>query len=71
VSRLEDLVKELETLTPEELDSVAEMVERLKDTDGQRRFDLLERTAGALSSDEADELDAAVQECRRIGTSQQ
>jgi hypothetical protein len=71
VNRLEDLVKELETLTPEALDSVAAMVERLKNVDGERRYHLLERTSGALSTEEADQLEAAVQECRRIGPSQQ
>jgi hypothetical protein len=64
VSRLDDLVKELETLTPEALDAVAEMVERSNETDGERRYHLLERTAGALTSEEANELEAAVQECR-------
>ena len=67
--RLGQLIEELETLPPDAVDAVSEMVERLKEPDPERRYHLLERTAGALSQEEAGQLEAAMQECRRIDAS--
>ena len=69
-NRLGELIKELEDLSPDALDAVAEMVERWKEPEPERRYHLLERTAGALTNDEAGQLEAAIQECRRIDTLQ-
>ena len=68
-NRLGPLMKELEMLSTEALDSIAELMGRLKDLDPERRYHLLERTAGALSSEQAGQLEAATLKCRRIDTS--
>jgi hypothetical protein len=56
VSRIEAIVEELKTLSPDRLDSAADYIHRLKTISRAERTAIIERTAGALTPEEGDEL---------------
>jgi hypothetical protein len=70
VSRLEAIVEDLKSLPPEKLEAAADFVHRLKLIGEEHRQAILARTAGALSPEEADELNRVIEEgCERIDES--
>jgi hypothetical protein len=67
VSRLENIVEELKSLSPARLEMAADFVHRLKRISEEERQAILTRTAGAFSSEEADELERVIEEgCEKI-----
>ena len=70
VSLLEAIVEELKSLPPATLEAAADFVHRLKRISEAEREAILARTAGALSPEEADELDRVIEEgCEKIAES--
>lgn len=67
MSRLESIVEDLKSLPPARLEVAADFVQRLKEVSEEERQAILTRTAGALSREEADELEQVIEEgCERI-----
>jgi hypothetical protein len=67
VSPLENIVADLKSLPPARLEVAADFVHRLKRISQEERQAILARTAGALSPDEADELERVIEEgCEKI-----
>ncbi len=67
VSPLENIVEDLKALPPARLEVAADIVHRLKRISEDERQAILTRTAGALSAEEADELNRSIEEgCERI-----
>ena len=70
VSPLENIVEDLKALPPATLEVAADIVHRLKRISEEERQAILTRTAGALSLEEADELNRSIDEgCERIDES--
>jgi hypothetical protein len=63
---LEKAIEELKALPPDRLATAAAYIHRLTVPDLQKRRALVQNAGGALSSEEADELERALQDCRRI-----
>ncbi len=67
VSPLENIVEELKSLPPAKLEVAADFVHRLKRISEEDRQAILARTAGALSPEEADELERVIEEgCEKV-----
>ncbi len=66
MSVLEAAMEELKALPPHKLVEAAQFIHRLRENSLAERLAALEQAGGALSSDEADAMDRAVAECRRI-----
>ena len=67
VSALQNIVDELKSLPPASLEVAADFVHRLKQISDEERRVILARTAGALSPEEADELNRVIEEgCENI-----
>jgi hypothetical protein len=67
VSPLENIVADLKALPPAKLQVAAEFVHKLKRANDGDRHAILARTSGALSKEEADELERVIEEgCERI-----
>jgi hypothetical protein len=67
VAKLQDIVEELKTLPPERLARVADYIHRLHSASQQERKALLQRTAGSLSNEEADDLARIIEEgCEQV-----
>jgi len=67
VSPLENIVEDLKSLPPARLEVAADFVHRLKRISEEERQAILTRTAGALSPEEADELERVIEEgCEKI-----
>ncbi len=67
MSPLENIVEDLKTLPPAKLEVAADFVQRLKRISDEERDAILTRTAGALSPEEADEMEKVIEEgCERI-----
>jgi acyl-CoA reductase-like NAD-dependent aldehyde dehydrogenase len=67
VSSLEAIVEELKSLPPAELALAAGYIRRLKRLSPEEREEVLRRTAGALSKEEAEELERIIEEgCERV-----
>ena len=67
VSPLENILEDLKALPPARLEVAADIVHRLKRISEEERQAILTRTAGALSAEEADELNRSIEEgCERI-----
>lgn len=70
MSRLEAIVEDLKSLPPAKLEAAADYVHRLKRISEEERRAILSRTAGALSPEDADELERVIEEgCERIDES--
>jgi len=70
VSPLEAIVEDLKSLPPARLEAAADFVHRLKRISEEERQAILARTAGALSPEEADELNRVIEEgCEKIDES--
>jgi len=70
VSRLEAIVEDLKSLPPAKLEAAADFVQRLRRINEEEREAILTRTAGALSPEEADELNRVIEEgCEKIDES--
>ena len=66
-SPLENIVEDLGSLPPAKLEVAADFVQRLKRISQEERQAILARTAGALSPEEADELERVIEEgCEKI-----
>ena len=63
---LEKTIEELKALPPDRLAAAAAYIHRLTVLDLQMRRALLQNAGGVLRSEEADELERALQDCRRI-----
>jgi hypothetical protein len=67
VNPLEHIVEDLKTLPPARLEVAADFVHRLKRISEEERQAIFTRTAGALSAEEADELERVIEEgCEKI-----
>ena len=67
MSPLENIVADLKALPPASLQVAADFVQRLKRISLEERQAILTRTAGALSPEEADELERVIEEgCEKI-----
>jgi hypothetical protein len=67
VCSLENIVEDLKVLPPARLEVAADSVHRLKRISEEERQSILTRTAGAISPEEADDLERAIDEgCERI-----
>ena len=67
MSPLENIVEELKSLPPGKLEAAADFVHRLKRISEEERQSILTRTAGALSLEEAGELERIIEEgCEKI-----
>lgn len=67
MSPLENIVEDLKSLPPAKLEVAADFVQRLKRISQEERQAILARTAGALSPEEADELERVIEEgCEKI-----
>ena len=67
MSPLENIVADLKSLPPAKLEVAAGFVQRLKRISQEERQAILTRTAGALSPQEADELERVIEEgCEKI-----
>jgi len=67
VSPLESIVEDLKALPPARLEVAADFVHRLKRISEEERQAILTRTAGALSPEEAKELERVIEEgCEKI-----
>ena len=67
VSPLENIVEDLKSLPPARLEVAADFVQRLKRISEEDRQAILARTAGALSPEEADELERVIEEgCEKV-----
>jgi hypothetical protein len=60
VSRLEAIVEDLKSLSPDRLELAADYIRRLKPASPGERQSALDRTFGGLSSEEADELERVI-----------
>jgi len=70
VSRLEAIVEDLKSLPPAKLEAAADYVHRLMRISEEERPAILSRTAGALSPEDADELERVIEEgCEKIDES--
>jgi len=67
MSTIEMVVEDLKMLPPHILEQAAGYIHSLKSVQGVNRETLLSRTAGALSTEEADEWEKAISEdCEKI-----
>jgi hypothetical protein len=67
VSQLEVILEELRSLPPRTLGMAADYIHRLKRIGDEQRERVLERTAGSLPSDTADEIEKEIEEgCENI-----
>jgi hypothetical protein len=67
VSSLETIVEDLKSLPPAKLEVAADFVHRLSRISEEERQAIFTRTAGALSREEADELERVIEEgCEKI-----
>ena len=70
MSTLEIIVKELTNLPPHKLALAANYVQGLREVSREERLAAFEATAGSLSTDEANELEQAIEDrCERIDPS--
>jgi hypothetical protein len=67
VSPLDNIFEDLKALPPASLEVAADFVHRPKRIGEEERQAILTRTAGALSAEEADELERVIEEgCEKI-----
>ena len=67
MNKLQDIVDELKTLPPERLERAASYIHRLHFASQEERKISLRRTAGSLTSQEADELARIIEEgCEQV-----
>ena len=67
VSDLDSIVEELKAVPPERLASAADYIHRLKTIETADRIAIIDRTSGALSREEGDELARIIEEgCEQV-----
>ena len=67
VTRLEAIVEDLKSLSPDRLEMVATYVRHLKPISQKDRGTALDRTFGCLSPEEADQLERVIEEgCEQV-----
>jgi hypothetical protein len=67
VSKLEAIVEDLKGLQPDQLESAAEYIRKLKTISHAERVAIIDRTSGSLTKEEGDELARIIEEgCERI-----
>ena len=67
MSPLDSIFEDLKALPPARLEVAADLVHRLKRISEEERQAIFTRTAGALSAEEADELERVIEEgCEKI-----
>jgi hypothetical protein len=69
VSPLDNIFEDLKALPPARLEVAADFVHRLERISEEERQAIFTRTAGALSAEEADELERVIEEgCEKAGS---
>ncbi len=64
---LESVIEDLKALPPSNLERAAEYIHRLKQTTDQERHAIIDRTAGSLTPEEADDLERIITEgCEQL-----
>lgn len=63
---LEQAIEELKALPPERLAAAAAYIHRLVVPEREKRRVLLQEAGGVLTSEEAESLEQALQDCRRM-----
>jgi hypothetical protein len=67
VSDLETIVEELKTLPPDQLDSAADYIHKLKTISRAERMAIIDRTSGSLTKEEGDALARIIEEgCEQV-----
>jgi hypothetical protein len=67
VSKLEAIVEDLKGLQPDQLDSAADYIQKLKTISHAERVAIIDRTSGSLTKEEGDALARIIEEgCERI-----
>ena len=67
MTKLEAVIEDLKALPPSNLERAADYIHRLKLITDQERHAIIERTAGSLTLEEADELERIITEgCERL-----
>lgn len=67
MSKLEEIVEDLKTLQPSQLDSAADYIHRLRTISAAERAAIIRRTAGSLTPQQGDELARIIEEgCEQI-----
>lgn len=70
MSVLEAAMEELKSLPPHKLVEAAQFIHRLREASQAERLAALEQSGGVLTPEEADAMDRALAECRRIDTNE-
>jgi hypothetical protein len=67
MSKLDTAIEDLKSLPPPNLERAADYIRRLKLIGDQERHAIIDRTAGSLTGEEADELERIIAEgCERL-----
>jgi hypothetical protein len=67
VSKLDAIFEDLKGLLPDQLDSAADYIHRLKTISHAERVAIIDRTSGSLTKEEGDERARIIEEgCERI-----
>jgi hypothetical protein len=65
--KLDDVIQDLKALPPSNLERAADYIQRLKLITDQERHAIIDRTAGSLTREEADELERIIAEgCEQL-----
>lgn len=66
-SNIKSILKDLKTLPPDRLESVADYVHKLRSISDAERTAIIDRTAGSLTAAEGEELNRIIEEgCEQI-----
>ena len=67
VSKLEAIIEDLKTLSPDRLDSAADYIHKLKTISHAERAAIIDQTSGSLTKEEGDELARIIEEgCEQV-----
>jgi hypothetical protein len=67
MSRLDAVIEDLKALPPSNLERAADYIHRLKRINDRERLAIIDRTAGSLTREEADDLERIIVEgCERL-----
>ena len=58
--KLDAVIEDLKALPPANLERAADYIHRLKLITDRERFDIIDRTSGSLTDEEADELERSI-----------
>ena len=67
MTKLDSVIEDLKALPPSNLERAADYIHRLKRITDQERYAIIDRTAGSLTREEADELERIIAEgCEQL-----